>query len=147
MRRARRIAQIPSGAVSPLALGEHPREHEDFLGARVPVSCDASGAPMVRSAGGAHHAVGLDRVRVHDLRPTFACRLRAAGVAAEDRSALLGHAEHSISGHYASADVGRLVGLANLVLNREETRTVLRVANGWPVTSRLWITGPAAVPQ
>jgi integrase len=98
----------------------------------------------------ARHAVGLDRMRVHDLRHTFACRLRAAGVPAEDRAALLGHAEHSMSGHYASADVGRLIDLANLVLNRQETRTVLRVANGWPVepaTQRLWITGPAAVPQ
>ena len=52
-----------------------------------------------------------------------------------------------MSGHYASADVGRLVKLANLVLNRQETRTVLRVANGWPVVQPLWITGPAAVPQ
>ena len=60
---------------------------------------------------------------------------------------MLGHAEHSMSGHYASADVGRLVKLANLVLCRQETRTVLRVANGWPVNERLWITGPAAVPQ
>jgi integrase len=98
----------------------------------------------------ARRAVGLGRLRVHDLRHTFACRLRAAGVAAEDRAAMLGHAEHSMSGHYASADVGRLVELANLVLKRHETRTVLRVANGWPVepaAERLWITGPAAVPQ
>jgi integrase len=93
--------------------------------------------------------VGLRQMRGHDLRHTFAYRLRAAGVTAEDRSALLGHAEHSMSGHYASADVGRLVTLANLVLNRRETRTVLRVANGWPVgqARALWITGPAAVPQ
>jgi hypothetical protein len=35
-----------------------------------------------------------------------------------------------MSGHYASADVGRLVSQANLVLNREDTRTGLRVANG-----------------
>ena len=35
-----------------------------------------------------------------------------------------------MSGHYASADVGRLLKLANLVLQRAETRTVLRVANG-----------------
>ena len=102
----------------------------------------------------ARRAVGLVQVRVHDLRHTFACRLRAAGVSEEDRCALLGHAEHSMSGHYASADVGRLVRLANLVLNRQETRTVLRVANGWPVVpvsgpraSRLWITGPATLPQ
>jgi len=81
----------------------------------------------------ARHAVGLDRMRVHDLRHTFACRLRAAGVSQEDRCALLGHAEHSMSGHYASGDVGRLVELANLVPIRQETRTVLRVANGWPV--------------
>jgi predicted transcriptional regulator len=86
-------------------------------------------------------------VRAHDLRHTYACRLRAAGVAAEDRAALLGRATQSMVGHYASADVGRLVKLANLVLNRQETRTVLRVANGWPVNERLWITGPATVPQ
>jgi integrase len=73
--------------------------------------------------------VGLPAVRVHDLRHTFGCRLRAAGVSVEDRCALLGHAEHSMSGHYASADVGRLVRQANLALNRNESRTMLRVAN------------------
>ena len=78
----------------------------------------------------ARRAVGLRDMRVHDLRHTFACRLRAAGVSAEDRSALLGHAERSMSGHCASADVGRLLRMANLVLNRQETRSVLRVANG-----------------
>ena len=76
---------------------------------------------------------------------TFACRLRAAGVTAEDREVLLGHANHSMAGHYASADVGRLLGQANLVLNRQETRTVLRVANGPP--PGLCIKGPAAIRQ
>ncbi|HZF24978.1 MAG TPA: tyrosine-type recombinase/integrase [Steroidobacteraceae bacterium] len=75
----------------------------------------------------------LNLVRVHDLRHTFACRLRAAGVSAEDRAALLGHADRSIAGHYASADVGRLVSEANLVLRRQATCTVLRVANGTPL--------------
>jgi hypothetical protein len=52
---------------------------------------------------------------------------------AEDREALLGH------------DVGRLLKQANLILNRQETRTVLRVAiAGIP---SLWIKGPAEVPQ
>jgi integrase len=88
---------------------------------------------------------GLRAVRIHDLRHTFACRLRAAGVSAEDREALLGHANHSMAGHYASADVGRLLKQANLVLNRQETRTVLRVANARE--SALWIKGPARVPQ
>jgi hypothetical protein len=43
----------------------------------------------------------------------------------EDREVLLGHANHSMAGHYASADVGRLLKQVNLILNREETRTVL----------------------
>ena len=68
--------------------------------------------------------------KFHHLRHTFACRLRTAGVSAEDRAALLGHAEHSMSQHYASADVGRLLKLAKPVLHRGEPRTVLRVANG-----------------
>ena len=50
-----------------------------------------------------------------------------------------------MAGHYASADVGRLLKHANLVLNREETRTVLRVANADAV--ELWTKGPAAVRQ
>jgi integrase len=78
----------------------------------------------------ARRNAGLPRVRVHDLRHTFGCRLRAAGVSAEDRAASLGHATQSMVGHYASADVARLLGLSNLVLNRQETRTGLRVANG-----------------
>lgn len=77
----------------------------------------------------ARREAGLRSVRVHDLRHAYACRLRAAGVSAEDRAALLGHATQSMVGHYASADVGRLLRQSNLVLNRQESRTVLRVAN------------------
>jgi integrase len=78
----------------------------------------------------ARRKAGLADVRVHDLRHTFATRLRAAGVAEEDRCALLGHALRTMPQLYASADVGRLVGLANRVLDRVGTRTILRVANG-----------------
>ena len=46
-----------------------------------------------------------------------------------------------MAGHYASADVGRLIKLANLVLKREGTCTVLRVAN--TPRSDLCIKGPA----
>jgi integrase len=77
----------------------------------------------------ARRETGLRVVRIHDLRHTFACRLRAVGVSMEDREVLLGHANHSMAGHYASADVGRLLKQTNLVLNREETRTVLRIVN------------------
>jgi integrase len=92
----------------------------------------------------ARREAGLQAVRIHDLRATFACRLRAVGVSMEDREVLLGHANHSMAGHYASADVGRLLKQANLILNREETRTVLRVANAG---ADLCIKGPAEVPQ
>ena len=78
----------------------------------------------------ARRKAGLPSVRVHDLRHTFATRLRAAGVAEEDRCALLGHAVRTMPQLYASADVGRLVGLANRVLDRVGTRTLLRVAIG-----------------
>ena len=93
----------------------------------------------------ARRQAGLRAVRIHDLRHTFACRLRALGVSMEDREVLLGHANHSMAGHYASADVGRLLKQANLILNRQETRTVLRVAIAG--TQSLWIKGPAEVPQ
>lgn len=35
--------------------------------------------------------VGMEQVRVHDLKHTFGRRLRAAGVSFEDRQDLLGH--------------------------------------------------------
>ncbi|MDE3207212.1 MAG: tyrosine-type recombinase/integrase [Pseudomonadota bacterium] len=74
--------------------------------------------------------MGLAHFRVHDLRHTFATRLRAAGVAKEDRSALLGHVTTSMPEHYAAADVERLVELANRTIKRHEIQTVLKVAYG-----------------
>jgi len=92
------------------------------------------GKPLKRMNNSAWKRVrrkaGLQDVRVHDLRHTFATRLRAAGVAEEDHCALLGHAVRAMPQLYASADVGRLLGFANRVLDRVGTRTILRVANG-----------------
>jgi hypothetical protein len=48
----------------------------------------------------------------------------------EDRNALMGHKSASIPEHYASADIGRLIELSNKVLDRQGTRTLLRVVNG-----------------
>lgn len=78
----------------------------------------------------ARRKVGLPRLRIHDLRHTFASRLRAAGVSAEDREVLLGHSNRSMAGHYASADIGRLIQQTNLILKRSGTCTILRVATG-----------------
>jgi hypothetical protein len=71
--------------------------------------------------------------------------LGTPGVSSEDRQTLLGHANHGMAGHYASADVGRLIKLANLVLKREGTCTVLRIANA--ARSDLCVKGPAEVRQ
>ncbi|MHB8623618.1 MAG: tyrosine-type recombinase/integrase [Sulfuricaulis sp.] len=76
--------------------------------------------------------VGLRAARIHDLRHTFAGRLRAAGVTAEDRQTLLGHANSSMAGHYASADIGHLIIQANLKLERTGTLSILRVARREP---------------
>jgi integrase len=78
----------------------------------------------------ARREAGVPDLRIHDLRHGFATRLRAAGVAEEDRAALLGHARRTMPELYASADVRRLVALANRVLDRVVTRTILRIANG-----------------
>jgi len=78
----------------------------------------------------ARREAGLNDVRIHDLRHTYAGRLRLAGVSQEDRNALMGHQGRSIPELYAAADVGRLIEMANRVLNRAGTRTLLRVVNG-----------------
>jgi len=103
--------------------GEHPQWVFPFRGKRVKRMNNTAWKRARREAE-------LVDVRVHDLRHAFATRLRAAGVAEEDRAALLGHARRTMPELYASADVGRLVALANRVLDRVATRTILRVANG-----------------
>lgn len=77
----------------------------------------------------ARRSVGLEMARIHDLRHTYGCRLRAAGVSEEDRAALLGHACHSMTGHYASPDISRLVSLANRVLERKSAVTIVRISD------------------
>lgn len=78
----------------------------------------------------ARDKANLSGLRVHDLRHTYATRLRAGGVSNEDRASLLGHATKSMPEHYAAADIGLLIKLANSSLNRNNNRTVLSVARG-----------------
>lgn len=77
----------------------------------------------------ARAAAKLAKVRVHDLRHTFAQRLRDAGVPEEDRSLLLGHAVQGMAQHYAAATIGRLVDAANKVSETRDRMTVLRIVN------------------
>ena len=63
----------------------------------------------------ARKRVGLEHVRVHDLKHTFGRRLRAAGVSFEDRQDLLGHKTGKISTHYSAAELEDLIEAANSV--------------------------------
>ncbi|MEP6770258.1 MAG: tyrosine-type recombinase/integrase [Polaromonas sp.] len=74
--------------------------------------------------------VGLEMVRIHDLRHTYGQRLRDAGVSEEDRALLLGHAIEGMPQHYASATVARLVEVANKAQFTVDRTTLLRVVNG-----------------
>lgn len=67
----------------------------------------------------------LIRKGIHNLRHTFAHRLRAANVPVEDRDALMGHNNASLSQHYALPDIERLSEMAERVTEKRET-TVLR---------------------
>jgi integrase len=65
----------------------------------------------------------LPDVRVHDLKHTFGCRLRAAGVSFEDRQDLLGHKSTRITTHYSMPALERLIAAANAVCPEERHKT------------------------
>ena len=74
-------------------------------------------------------AVGLEDVRVHDLRHTFGMRLRAVGVCFEDRQDLLGHYASRITTHYSKVEIGRLIECVELLCvnaNRAPELTLTR---------------------
>jgi integrase len=74
-------------------------------------------------------AVGLKQVRVHDLKHTFGCRLRAAGVSFEDRQDLLGHIpdHRSVTRLYSDANLSKLIEAANKVCKRNSSGSVLNL--------------------
>jgi integrase len=67
----------------------------------------------------------LQHVRVHDLKHTFARRLRAAAVSFEDRQDLLGHCAGRITTHYSSAELQNLYEAANRVCGKQKSGVVL----------------------
>ena len=58
---------------------------------------------------------------IHNLRHTYGYRLRAEGVIGEDRDALLGHHNRSLTQHYAVPDIKRLAELSERVTVRRDT--------------------------
>lgn len=77
----------------------------------------------------ARKKVGLEQVRVHDLKHTFGRRLRAAGVSFEDRQDLLGHKSRRITTHYSAAELHNLIGVANKACKSSATQVILRIVN------------------
>jgi len=71
-------------------------------------------AQWKKTHGTAPHP-GFASLRVHDLKHTFGRRLRAADVPEEDRKALLGHTDGSITSHYSSAELAKLIEFANRI--------------------------------
>ncbi|MFT7185966.1 MAG: integrase [Pseudohongiellaceae bacterium] len=53
--------------------------------------------------------VGLECVRIHDLRHTTGRRLRAAGISNETRKDILGHEGGNITTHYSVAEISELI--------------------------------------
>ena len=70
---------------------------------------------------------GFSRIRIHDLKHTFGRRLRAAGVTEEDRKALLGHKNGSITSHYPAAELDQLIEAANKVSVTDSRGPVLTI--------------------
>ncbi|WP_239499427.1 tyrosine-type recombinase/integrase [Pseudomonas putida] len=70
---------------------------------------------------------GYASIRIHDLKHTFGRRLRAAGVTEEDRKALLGHKNGSITSHYSGAELGHLIETANMVSATDSRGPVLTI--------------------
>ncbi|MGO8881025.1 MAG: tyrosine-type recombinase/integrase [Desulfomonilaceae bacterium] len=74
---------------------------------------------------------GLGHVRPHDLRHTFARRLRAAGVSFEDRQDLLGHKSGRVTTHYSQAELLNLITATNKIVQvlgsrKSPTMAILR---------------------
>lgn len=70
---------------------------------------------------------GYASIRIHDLKHSFGRRLRAAGVTEEDRKALLGHKNGSITSHYSGAELGQLIEAANKVSATDSRGPVLTI--------------------
>ncbi len=67
---------------------------------------------------GAKAPESFAKLRVHDLRHTFATRLRNVGVSVEDRQDLLGHEAGRVTTHYSAAEIGNLLAAVEKIAVR-----------------------------
>lgn len=69
-------------------------------------------------------------LRVHDLRHTFATRLREVGVSREDRKDLLGHANQDITTHYSAAETMTMIERVERLVTAAEKPALYGVRSG-----------------
>lgn len=68
------------------------------------------------------------RVRVHDCRPTFSSRLRAARVPRETRALLLGHKNGDITTHYSIPEYQEMIDAVSVLCNQDPRGRVMNVS-------------------
>lgn len=106
------------------------------------------GEPMARLNNSSFRRVrkslGLDDVRIHDLRHTTGRRLRAAGVSNETRKDILGHEGGNITTHYSVAEIRELVEAVERIVEVSKdatpSLTLIRIGGGSKA-------GPTKVPR
>ena len=86
-----------------------------------------AGLPITAHRALYGYSVARLAARIHDLKHTFGRRLKAAGVTEEDRKALLGHKNGSITSHYSGAELGQLIDAANRVSATDSRGPVLTI--------------------
>ncbi len=84
-------------------------------------------------------SVGLEGVRIHDLRHTTGRRLRAAGVNNETRKDILGHEGGNITTHYSVAEIKELVDAVELIAFESQSTpslTLIRIGGSRKTPAR-----------
>ena len=90
---------------------------------------------MIRDRPGSHVQQRLNRKNlaatsakgVQNRQHSFGRRLRAAGITEEDRKALLGHKNGSITSHYSGVELGQLIDATNKVSATDSRGPVLTI--------------------
>lgn len=85
----------------------------------------------------AKKSIGMECVRIHDLRHTFGRRLRSAGVTKETRKALLGHSTGDITTHYSAAEIGELLEAVEKITSRNTGVLVRDISRKTPAMKTL----------
>lgn len=93
------------------ALSRGPTEDFVFSGDRGPLPIDALNRCFVR----ARRVSGLDRVRLHDLRHSFASRAASMSETLPMIAKLLGHADIKMTARYAHLDDASVLGTCDRI--------------------------------